>query len=312
MSRPLRIEYKGAWYHVMNRGAGRRVIYKHNDHRQVFLELLRELQEDYMVEIHAYCLMDNHYHLLLHTPQGNLSRAMRHLNGVYTQRYNKIQKTDGALLKGRYKSVLIQHDAYLKQVSRYIHRNPLEARMVKSLNHYKWSSYPAYIKKTQAPHWLQTKYILSTFQNKTDRYQSFVQAGNDIETERFYAKKHTPPIYGTKDYIKRLKKRIPKQTKEIPQAKQLQTVVHPKRILKHVQQHYQIKLSQLIKSQPRQRNEARDIAIYLCRKRSQLTHSEIAKLFQLNHYTSAASAVKRVEGDIMKCKEANMLSKQLA
>ena len=95
----------------------------------------------FKVETHAYCLMDNHYHLLLRTPQGNLSRAMRHLNGVYTQRYNRIQKTDGPLYRGRYKAILIDVDAYLLNVSRYIHRNPIEACIVRRAERYPWSSY---------------------------------------------------------------------------------------------------------------------------------------------------------------------------
>ena len=89
MSRPLRIEYSGAWYHVMNRGAGYRNIYHEDNHRFLFLDLLSEIDRMFRVETHGYCLMDNHYHLLLHTPEGNLQRAMRHLNGVYTQRYNR-------------------------------------------------------------------------------------------------------------------------------------------------------------------------------------------------------------------------------
>jgi len=97
----------------MNRGAGRQMIFVQDTHREIFLELLREIHEMFEVETHAYCLMDNHYHLLLRTPQGNLSRAMRHLNGVYTQRYNRIQKTDGPLYRGRYKAILIDVDAYL-------------------------------------------------------------------------------------------------------------------------------------------------------------------------------------------------------
>ena len=92
MSRPLRINYPGAYYHVMNRGAGYHDIFSSDDHRSMFLDLLRELHETFQVNIHAYCLMDNHYHLLLETPLGNLSRAMRHLNGIYTQRYNRTKR----------------------------------------------------------------------------------------------------------------------------------------------------------------------------------------------------------------------------
>ena len=126
----------------------------HDTHRRLFLELLREIQAMFSVETHAYCLMDNHYHLLVRTPKANLSRAMRHLNGLYTQRYNRIEKTDGPLYRGRYKAILIDADAYLLNVSRYIHRNPLEARIVKKADNYPWSSYAAFIGKVTAPPWL--------------------------------------------------------------------------------------------------------------------------------------------------------------
>ncbi len=112
MARPLRINYPGAWYHVMNRGGGYRTIFNDDHQRCVFLELLADLNRMFRLEFHAYCLMDNHYHLLAHTPEGNLQRGMRHLNGVYTQRYNRIEKTDSPLFRGRYKAIVIEPDAY--------------------------------------------------------------------------------------------------------------------------------------------------------------------------------------------------------
>lgn len=127
MSRPLRIEYAGAWYHVMNRGAARQAIYLQPTHRQLFLALLGERQERFGIETHAYCLMDNHYHLLLHTPKGQLSRGMRHLNGLYTQGMNRSVQRDGALVRGRYTAILVEADTSLLHVSRSMHSNPLEA-----------------------------------------------------------------------------------------------------------------------------------------------------------------------------------------
>ena len=128
MSRPQRILYENAYYHVMNRGAGRRQIFHGREDREIFLQTLGEACHQFHVEIHAYCLMGNHYHLLIKTPQANLSRAMRHINGVYTQRYNRLNKTDGSLFRGRYKAILVDSDAYLLHLSKYIHLNPLSAR----------------------------------------------------------------------------------------------------------------------------------------------------------------------------------------
>lgn len=116
MPRPLRIEYEGAWYHVMNRGANHQNIFHTNEHRKLFLELLTEINQQFYVELHSFCLMDNHYHLLIHTPFANLSKAMRYLDGVYTQRINRMMNRDGPLFRGRYKSILIEEDTYLLQV----------------------------------------------------------------------------------------------------------------------------------------------------------------------------------------------------
>lgn len=141
MSRPQRIIYENAYYHIMNRGAGRRKIFNERVDREIFLQTLGEACQQFCIEVHAYCLMGNHYHLLIKTPQANLSRAMRHINGVYTQRYNRMNKTDSALFRGRYKAILVDSDAYLLHLSKYIHLNPLSARMVDSLEQYEWSSY---------------------------------------------------------------------------------------------------------------------------------------------------------------------------
>ena len=163
MPRSLRILYPNACYHVMNRGAGRKCIFNNNLHRNIFLELLAECHQMFNVKIQAYCLMDNHYHLLLSTPDGNLSRVMRHLNGVYTQRYNRIMKTDGALFRGRYHAKLIEDDSYKLIVSRYIHLNPLEANLVQKADNYKWSSYRFYLGLAKAPTWLDIGSILQQF-----------------------------------------------------------------------------------------------------------------------------------------------------
>ena len=101
MPRPLRMEYENAYYHVMNRGRGRQQIFHGEPYYQAFLTTLSEAHQRFGLEIHAYCLMGNHYHLLLCTPRGNLSRCMRHINGLYTQRYNRLKKTDGPLFRQR-------------------------------------------------------------------------------------------------------------------------------------------------------------------------------------------------------------------
>src|SRR5690348_2645525 len=160
MPRPLRINYPDAWYHVMNRGAGRQRIFTSNTHRIMFLNLLKDCHQMFNVKICAYCLMDNHYHLLLSTPEANLPRVMRHLNGIYTQLFNRSQKKDGSLFRGRYRAKLIDEDCYQLIVSRYIHLNPVDANLVSHPGDYQWSSYRAYLELESTPTWLSKNIIL--------------------------------------------------------------------------------------------------------------------------------------------------------
>ena len=130
MARPLRIQYPNAFYHVMNRGLGRQRIFLNDDDYSVFLETLKESSRYCNVRIVSYCFMSNHYHLLVQTPSANLNRMMRHLNGVYTQRFNKMHRSDGPLFRGRYKAILVQEDEYLTHLIRYIHLNPITADLL--------------------------------------------------------------------------------------------------------------------------------------------------------------------------------------
>ncbi len=148
MSRPLRIEYPDAWYHVMNRGRRSEEIFFSETDRMEFLTVMQEAVNLWNLRVSSYCLMPNHYHLLVQTPAGNLSRCMRHINGVYTQRFNRKHNKDGQLFRGRYKAILVDSDNYLLEVLRYIHRNPLKAGLVRNLDEFPWSSHRAYLSNT--------------------------------------------------------------------------------------------------------------------------------------------------------------------
>ena len=145
MAIPLRIQYPGAWYHVMNRGRRGEEIFSEKKDYLLFIDLLCEAVDMWGVKIAAYCMMPNHYHLLIQTPDTNLSRCMRYLNGIYTQRFNRYHHCDGQLFRGRYKSILIDADRYLLELARYIHRNPLKAGLVGRLSNYLWSGHRGYI-----------------------------------------------------------------------------------------------------------------------------------------------------------------------
>src|SRR4030043_1793691 len=143
MSRPLRIQYAGAVYHITSRGNARKAIFKDDRDRKVFLNIVEEVKDRYHWLCHTYCLMNNHYHLLVETPDGNLSEGMRQLNGVYTQVFNRRHRRAGHLFQGRYKAILVQKDSHLLEVSRYVVLNPVRAGTVERPDQWKWSSYLA-------------------------------------------------------------------------------------------------------------------------------------------------------------------------
>ena len=151
MARQLRIEYEGAYYHILSRGNARDDIFLNDKDRQDFLNLLEEMSDRFDVDIYSYVLMTNHYHLLLRTRKSNLSKCMQWLGTSYTRRFNLRHSRCGHLFQGRFKSILIENDSYLMQLSCYIHRNPLRAGMINRLADYKWSSYLFYAYKNKSP-----------------------------------------------------------------------------------------------------------------------------------------------------------------
>jgi len=154
MTRPLRIEYPGAFYHITSRGNERKDIFKSLRDMEKFLSYLESATKRYGAVIHAYCLMDTHYHLFIETPLGNLSKIIHHINGAYTNYYNKKRERTGHLFQGRYKAILVEADEYAKELSRYIHLNPVRAGMVDNPEEYIWSSYRYYISNEKTPEWL--------------------------------------------------------------------------------------------------------------------------------------------------------------
>ena len=217
MARPLRIEYPGAWYHVMNRGRRReKIFYSDVDYRS-FLDVLKMTCELFQVEIHAYSLMPNHYHILLHTPLGNLSRTMRHINGVYTQKFNKRNRIDGSLFRGRFKSILVEEESYLLELMRYIHRNSLKAKLEEKLGEYEWSSYRGYMKDKHKEEWLHTKRILRKFskyeKESKVRLESFINQEVPKDINKRLEGVNWPSILGGEKFKKKIKKII--QGKEI-------------------------------------------------------------------------------------------------
>lgn len=183
VARPLRIEYEGAVYHVTSRGNARQSIFQDGQDSQNFMELLEEVVDRYEWICHAYCLMGNHYHLLLETPQPNLSRGMHHLNCVYTQKFNRRHERVGHLLQGRFKGILVEREGHLLALTRYVVRNPVRAEIVNDPAAWRWSSYRATAGLEPVPPFLHTAWLLSQFGEETKKaveaYRAYVKRGVD-------------------------------------------------------------------------------------------------------------------------------------
>lgn len=206
MARPLRIEYPGALYHVTSRGNEKKDVFKSRRDREKFLTYLASATERYGAVIHAWCLMSNHYHLLLETPEGNLSQIMRHINGAYTIYFNVKRKRCGHLFQGRYKALLVAAEEYAAKLSRYIHLNPVRAGMVARPEEYEWSSYRQYIGLVKAPAWLRTGFILggSSGQDAERAYRQFVTDALGQEYESPLKGAVAATIVGSPDFVRKV------------------------------------------------------------------------------------------------------------
>jgi len=304
MPRPPRVQYENAFYHVMNRGCGRRWIFHGEAYYEAFLGTLEEAHDRNDARIHAYCLMGNHYHLLIETPLANLDRIMRHINGLYTQRYNRLKRTDGPLFRGRYKSILVDETAYLLQVSRYIHRNPIEVKGASSdaLEKHRWSSYPACVNTVQAPIWMSRDLTYSTIGGKEyyAKYQAFVLSGIDSVTAEFYGEDSVTGIFGEKVFrqmvydereFHEIANGLPELIDHRPEMDEIVAAV--------ADEFGVLQEDVLQKRRGRQpMNVPRQIAIYCCQRLGGYTQQDVADYFSLTHRGSVSSAVSVIEGRI--------------
>ena len=301
MARPLRIEYPGAWYHAINRGASGRAIFRSDRDRHVFLALFGDIAATFAVEVHAYCLMGNHYHLLLRTPRGNLSRALRHLNGVYTQRYNRTHETDGPLFRGRFKAVLVDADTYLAALSRYIHLNPVTAGVVTRPEDYPWSSYPAYAGDVAPPTWLHLQPTLGVFGTREARrrYRAFVEQGLDAHIRAFYSKGRLSPVLGGEDFLEALARhrKARRRDPEVPEAQRLLPRPSLATIARATAAHFLVEPNSLYR-ESRGRGNAnvpRAVAMALSRRPGGYPLKEIAQVFRVGNYASVSVAIRRLQ-----------------
>ena len=222
MARPLRIEYEGAVYHVTSRGNAGEPVFRDEEDRGNILATIKKVRDRYNWLCHGYCLMDNHYHLMIETPDANLSQGMRQLNGVYTQKYNWRHSKAGHLFQGRYKSILVEKDNYLLELCRYVVLNPVRANMVKKPEEWNWSSYRATAGLKSLPDYLTADWILGLFnRNKREvqkRYRQFVREG--IHQGLPWGELQGQVLLGEEGFIDRFKDLLidKDQAKEIPRS----------------------------------------------------------------------------------------------
>ena len=278
MARPIRIEYAGALYHVTTRGDRHEDIYLDDQDRLDWLDVLALTCQRFNWVVHAYCQMTNHYHLLVETVDGNLSKGMRQLNGVYTQRFNKRHDQVGHLFQGRYKAILVQKDSYLLELSRYVVLNPIRAHMVKNLNQWAWSSYMATMGAVTGPKWLDTDWLLSQFSKQRiqarAKYHEFITQGKNLPSPLEETRHQL--ILGDDTFIE--------QFRDIRNVNQLREFSKShKRTLVMTLAGYQ--------NQFTTRNEAMANAYYS----GAYTMREIAEYFGI-HYITVSRAVKQYEG----------------
>jgi len=210
MARPLRIEYPGALYHVTSRGNAREPIFLEDADRYVFLDRLREVVESHCWLCHAYCLMTNHYHLLVETPEANLSRGMRRLNGRYSQGFNRRHERVGHLLQGRFTGVLVERESHLLELARYVVLNPVRARMVAAAEDYRWSSLRATVGLSPVPSWLTPGGLLARF-GSCSRYLEFVREGVGAGSPWTALR---GVLLGSDEFVERLAGRLERQAAE--------------------------------------------------------------------------------------------------
>ena len=283
----------------MNRGKRGENIFTDKGDYHAFIDLLKDCVEMWNVRMVAYCLMGTHYHILLQTPDANLSRCLRHIDGVYTQFFNRTHGLDGHLFRGRYKSILVDSDSYLLELLRYIHRNPLEAGMVDRLESYLWSSHKGYLSKSEKWKWLHKDYVLKMFsgyKNEAVRiYRDFVNKEIPAEINRILGSRKWPVVIGKESFVDWVKNTffMQKRHVEVPESKTLAPDLA--KIKDSVCRLYNVKEKDLLVSKRGMTNEPRNVAIYLAKRVMGSKLQEIGREFDINNYSTVSTVIERTK-----------------
>ena len=298
MARPLRLEFPHALYHVTSRGDRRESIYHDDTDRQSWLEVLAKVCKRFNWTVHAYCMMDNHYHLLVETPDANLSGGMRQLNGVYTQRSNRTHGRVGHVFQGRFKAIVVDKDNYLLELARYVVLNPVRAGMVQDAGDWPWSSYnamlaPAWVPR---PEWLATDRLLAFFAHEQQplnrekaqqRYVNHVREGVGLPS---VWEALTGQVYlGDEKFIHQISALARPSGQEIEGPQDTPTARSRLEIPRAQRRPAPLALQAYQQQNPNNRNAAIQAAFAT----GSFTMAQLAEHFEL-HYTSVSRIVKLV------------------
>jgi putative transposase len=317
MGRPIRIEYPGALYHITSRGNERKKIFLDDRDRTKFVGILADYHDRYGIVIHAFVLMDNHYHLILETPKGNLLKVMHGLNGGYTGYFNRKYGRVGHLFQGRYKAICIEKDTYLLPLSRYIHLNPVRAGRVKRLDQYQWSSYRGYVGREKEQTWMEYGWIFSQFSRRPERarrkYQEYVEEGLRERIDTPLRDVHGQVILGTERFIKEIRGLLKGKvlSPEIVERGQLQECPGIEEIVGEVARRFGVK-HKVIQAGGTRRNTARQVALYLSHRYTGLGNEAIARYFGVMHSSGVSKASARVKEEMLKNKRLATLVENVA
>jgi len=275
MARPIRLEFAGALYHVTSRGDRREDIFESDSDRRLFLTVLGDVCDRYNWVCHAYCLMDNHYHLLIETPDANLSKGMRQLNGVYTQTFNRSNNRVGHVFQGRFKGILVEKQSYLLELARYIVLNPVRAEMVRSAKDWPWSSYRATAGQVLSPVWLHVDWLLASFARSKGAaikaYRCFISEGKGQPSP--WKELRNQVYLGDDEFVATMQAHIDgsKELSEIPSS---QRRANPKKIEEYVNS-----------------SRSRNSAIVKAYESGGYTLKELGDYFEL-HYSTISGIIK--------------------
>jgi len=296
MARQLRIEYPGAFYHVTSRGNQKQPVFFSPWDKARFLDCLDEAHEKLDALVHSYCLMENHYHLMLETRQANLSKIMHVINTSFTVYLNKRYKRVGHLFQGRYKAVLIEAETYAQELSRYIHLNALRAGIVKRPEDHPWSSLREYLGQREPPRWLETSFVLGLFGDDTDdarlQYAGFISSALNTNIPNPFKNKNggSPAILGSKGFLERIKEtylRGKAPNREFPLLRQYKE----KPALERIQ-------AEIVKAFGSTDKLSRNATIYLTHKKTDYKLSEIGFFFGLSQ-SGIAKICHRMEESLL-------------